>query len=145
MFRCLRNAPPRRSGLAFQSKHSACRIFRRHDLPRHAPLLAEDGGTFHPASGRRDMEAAGHRKGTVTPSWQGESRETFAHPPSMVEILGHFVIITVSPVHVWGTPSFKHCAASTRKCQATLSVGFRPWNFKKLDLCIVKLLVIVQL
>ncbi len=130
MFRCLRNAPPRRSGLAFQSKHSACRIFRRHDLPRHAPLLAEDGGTFHPASGRRDMEAAGHRKGTVTPSWQGRAVKHLLTLPSIVEALGHFVIITVSPVHVSGTPSFRHCAACTRKCHATLSVGFRPRTLK---------------
>ena len=35
-------------------------------LSRHAPLLAEDRGTFHPASGRRFLETAGHREGEVS-------------------------------------------------------------------------------
>jgi hypothetical protein len=33
----------------------------RRDLPRHTPLLAEDGSTFHPSAWRRQLEPTGHR------------------------------------------------------------------------------------
>ena len=38
----------------------------RPDLPRHAPLLAEDGTAVHPAAGRRHLETAGHRAGELS-------------------------------------------------------------------------------
>ena len=103
---------------------------QRLDLSRHATLLAQDRSAFHSACRRRHLEAAGYREDKVTPCAKGNAVKHLLTLPSIVEVLGHFVIITVSPVHVSGTPSFKHCADCTRKCQATLSVGFRPRTLK---------------
>ena len=38
----------------------------RPDLPRHAPLLAEDGAAVGPAARRRHLEAAGDRQSELT-------------------------------------------------------------------------------
>ena len=53
---------------------------QRHDLPRHAPLLAEDGSAFHPACRRRHLEAAGH----------SESKLTHQHKRA------HFIIMSIT-------------------------------------------------
>ena len=51
----------------------------RRDLPRHAPLLAEDRGALDPACRRRHLEATGNRRGEVrfalaSSSWRRPGR-----------------------------------------------------------------------